>query len=191
MPIINITLIAGYDPDARSRLAERITDATTSVIDAPAELVTVVIHEAESENYMRGRAQRNPGPALAPQSSIVESYLNAMEQRDLDLAARYLAPDFQMVFPGGVKFTKPHQLVEWASQRYQSISKTYAQIDECFQAGKSIVYCAGTLSGVWPDGKSFDGIRFIDRFQLVNSLIVDQQVWNDLAEHRFIDMSVN
>jgi len=190
MPIINITLIAGYDEGARTRLAERVTDATMSVIDAPADLVTVVVNEAAPANYMRGRVNRQPGPALAVQSSIVESYLLAMEQRDLRQAAEYLASGFTMQFPGGVTFTQPQELVAWASSRYQSITKHYTQMDECYQGEKVIVYCYGTLQGIWPEGEAFNDIRFIDRFTLCNNLIVEQQVWNDLAEHRVVPAEV-
>ena len=34
----------------------------------------------------------------------------------------------------------------------------------------------------WLDGKPYAGIRFIDRFTVRNDKLVDQQVWNDLAE---------
>ncbi len=44
------------------------------------------------------------------------------------------------------------------------------------------VYCFGTLGGEWPDGTAFDGIRFIDRFELQGGLITRQDVWNDMAE---------
>jgi hypothetical protein len=35
---------------------------------------------------------------------------------------------------------------------------------------------------VWADGSSFEGIRFIDRFELVTGKIQRQDVWNDLGE---------
>lgn len=184
MPIVDITLIEGYDEQTKLRLSERVTDATTSVIKAPAELVTVLIRETPPTNYMRGRINRRPGPACAVQSDIVKAYLNAMEQRDLDGAQQYLAPNFKMIFPGGATFSNPQQLVEWAADRYQSISKTIEHFNECFNAGESVVYCFGTLQGVWPDGQNFSGIRFIDRFLLTDNLIVEQHVWNDLAERR-------
>ena len=44
------------------------------------------------------------------------------------------------------------------------------------------VYVSGTLSGEWPDGAAFTGIRFIDRFEVERGLIRCQDVWNDLAE---------
>jgi hypothetical protein len=40
------------------------------------------------------------------------------------------------------------------------------------------------LEGVWPDGSVFAGVRFIDRFVLVDGLIQQQDVWNDPAEAR-------
>ena len=49
-------------------------------------------------------------------------------------------------------------------------------------ADGGIVYCYGTLSGEWPDGEAFSGIRFIDRFEFAGDLIARQMVWNDLAE---------
>ena len=45
-------------------------------------------------------------------------------------------------------------------------------------------YCFGTLAGEWPDGRAFGGIRFIDCFTVKGGLLVDQTVWNDLAEVR-------
>ena len=45
-------------------------------------------------------------------------------------------------------------------------------------------YVLGTLFGEWLDGTAFEGIRFIDRFQLSEGLIVRQDVWNDMGEVR-------
>ena len=47
-----------------------------------------------------------------------------------------------------------------------------------------VVHCHGTLSGEWPDGEAFAGIRFIDRFEVQGELLHRQDVWNDLGEHR-------
>jgi limonene-1,2-epoxide hydrolase len=40
----------------------------------------------------------------------------------------------------------------------------------------------GTLYGEWPDGRAFEGIRFIDRFVVRGGRLADQKVWNDLGE---------
>ena len=55
----------------------------------------------------------------------------------------------------------------------------------CFPKGDDdvrLVYCFGTLSGEWLDGTSFEGIRFIDRFEVVGDKISRQDVWNDMGE---------
>jgi len=115
-------------------------------------------------------------------SQIVQDYLAAMEARDLEKAATYLADGFVMIFPGGVEFSKPAELVEWARDRYRSVGKSYERFDETVGEGGRAVYCYGTLYGEWPDGSPFEGIRFIDRFTVADGKLVDQRVWNDLAE---------
>ena len=39
---------------------------------------------------------------------------------------------------------------------------------------------AGTLHGEWLDGSRFEGIRFVDLFDLRDGRIWRQQVWNDI-----------
>ena len=74
-------------------------------------------------------------------------------------------------------------LVDWAKPRYRFVRKTYEGFDVMRRSGaQSLVYCRGTLSGEWPDGAAFDGIRFIDRFEVEDGKIVRQDVWNDIAE---------
>ena len=109
---------------------------------------------------------------------VVREYLAAMERRDLAGAKTMLAPGFCMMFPGGRRFDTLEALVEWARTRYRSARKTY----ERFDAAGDVVYCFGTLYGEWLDGTPYSGIRFIDRFTVRDGKLVDQQVWNDLAE---------
>ena len=117
-----------------------------------------------------------------PTVSTVQQYLTAMENRELETAQAFLDKDFSMTFPGGNVFTELSQLVEWSKTRYQSIGKTYERFDESQSGNETVVYCYGTLSGVWLDGTDFSGVRFIDRFTVVDGLIRSQLVWNDLAE---------
>ena len=123
--------------------------------------------------------------ALRDPAEIVRDYLTAMEQRDLDAAEAMLGDGFTMQFPGAEPMTSLGALIEWSKPRYQFVKKTYDRFDAMQSAGDAaLVYCFGTLSGQWPDGTAFDGIRFIDRFELIGGKIVRQDVWNDMGEVR-------
>ena len=113
-------------------------------------------------------------------AGIVHAYLAAMEARDLATARGFLGEGFHMTFPGGIRLTTLEDLVAWSKPRYRFVKKTYQQFD----ALDSLVYCFGTLHGEWPDGTPFQGIRFIDRFELSGGRIVRQDVWNDMGEAR-------
>ena len=105
-----------------------------------------------------------------------------MQARDLSAASALLAPEFVMHFPGHTAMHTLSELVSWAKGRYKSIAKDYERFDESWGDGVTTVYCSGTLRGVWLDGSSFEGVRFIDRFDIADGKIRRQDVWNDLAE---------
>ena len=182
MPLIECTLIKGYESQVRKRLAERVTDAACSSIGAASDFVTVTIKEVDPDNYMRGRTSRVPASAPTPAEDIVRGFLAAMEARDLDAAKSHLSDDFTMTFPGNARFAELEELVVWARQRYRSVSKSYEGFDTAFHGTRSTVFCFGTLSGSLLDGTRFSDIRFIDRFELEDETIVSQMVWNDMAE---------
>lgn len=115
-------------------------------------------------------------------SETVRAYLAAMERRDLEAASCFLVDGFKMTFPGNVSFSEIGELVAWGRKRYKFVNKTYDSFDELQNNGMAVVYCYGTLNGEWPDGTQFSGIRFIDRFEVKDQLLLDQRVWNDLAE---------
>ena len=182
MPMIECTLIKGYDKDTRQLLAERMTDAASATIGAHPDLVIVTIKEVDGDNYMRGRINRNPAPAPIHPEEIVKRFLTAMENRDLDEARSFLDEQFEMIFPGGQKFTALEELVDWAKSRYQKIGKRFDGFDTALNGREAVVTCYGYLHGVWPDGTTFDEIRFMDRFTISCGKITSQMVWNDLAE---------
>ena len=114
---------------------------------------------------------------MSPEQTV-RSYLDAMERRDLATAKSFLAPGFYMLFPGGKRFDSLEQLVESAKTRYRSAKKKY----ERYEAAGNVMYCFGTLYGELLDGTPYSGIRFIDRFTVKDGRLVDQMVWNDMAE---------
>jgi 4-oxalocrotonate tautomerase family enzyme len=185
MPIIELHILEGYSDDDKTRLGQALTDAVRIVVPAPPDAVTVMIHEMPRTAYMRGRTHRTPAPAQPDQINIVRAFLTAMEHRDLDTARGFLGVAFTMTFPGNKQMHRLEELVAWATPRYRFVTKTYAGF-EALQStdAHAIVYCHGTLSGEWPDGTAFAGIRFIDRFEVTNGLLTRQDVWNDISEHK-------
>jgi phenylpyruvate tautomerase PptA (4-oxalocrotonate tautomerase family) len=185
MPVVTVTLIEGYDAATREALMRRLTRAVRGTMAAPLEGTTILINEVAPASYMRGgRAARQPGPALPDAVGLVREFLAAMEARDLAHARTYLAPDFAMTFPGGARFTRLEDLIAWAKDRYRAIRKSFEGFDESLGDEATVVTCHGTLSGEWPDGTPFAGIRFLDRFTVRGGKLAEQQVWNDLAEAR-------
>lgn len=184
MPVITVTLMEGYDEETRRGLSTRLTDAVHGAIAAPLDGITVVLNEVPAANYMRGGVSRIPGSPLPSPTRIVRDYLEAMEGRDMEKAKSILADGFTMTLPGGVTFSQPEELAAWARSRYRSISKSCERFDEAPCAEGVAVYCFGELAGEWPDGAAFSGVRFIDRFTVADGKLLDQRVWNDLAEAR-------
>ena len=184
MPVVTVHLIEGYDAAAKERLGHALTDAVRLVVPAAPEAVTVMCQEVAADAYMRGRERKAPAPARPDPERTVRDYLAAMERRDLDAARAFLAPGFAMTFPGGARLTEPGEVVAWARGRYCSVAKTYDRFDTHMRGDRAVVWCDGRLQGEWPDGTPFEGIRFVDRFEIENDLIALQEVWNDLAEAR-------
>jgi SnoaL-like domain len=180
MPVVTVTLLPGYGSACESRLVQRLGLATRSVIAAQAAGTTVYVQHAAT--YMRdNRVFTGGGPELPDASARVRSFLETMQARDLAKARTFLAPGFVMSFPGSGPMTELEQLVAWAKDRYQQVSKTYERFEECWGDGVTTVFCSGTLQGQWPDGSPFEGIRFIDRFEVESGQLRRQDVWNDLA----------
>ncbi len=183
MPVVTITLIEGYDETTREAMARRLTGAVRATIAAPLDGITVIINEVAPVGYMRGGRRRTPGAPRPAPAEIARAYLDAMEAGDVDGARRQIADGFTMTFPGGVVFQRLGDLAAWVGSRSRSVRKTYERLDEAPAADGSVaVYCSGTLSGEWVDGTPFEGVRFVDRFTVADGKLVDQMVWNDLAE---------
>ena len=183
MPVVSITLLPGYSQEAHTRLVSRVARSVRSVIAAANAGTTVFVNEAAT--YQRdGKRFTTGGAELPDASALVRQFLERMQVRDLDAARQLLAPGFAMTFPGTGPMHEFSELLDWAKTRYSKIGKQYERFDECWGEDHTVVYCSGTLEGVWLDGTAFSGIRFIDRFEVAQGRIQRQDVWNDLAEVR-------
>ena len=184
MPIVEAHILEGYTAEEKTRLTSALTDAVRFVVPAPDEAITVLLNEYPEDAYARGGRHRKPAPALPEPTKIVMEYLGAMERRDLVAAQSALADSFEMIFPGTGPMTSLTELIGWAKNRYRFVKKTTEAVEAFHSRGVAVVYIRGTLSGEWPDGTPFEGIRFIDRFEVSHGKITNQLVWNDLAEVR-------
>jgi ketosteroid isomerase-like protein len=113
-------------------------------------------------------------------SQLVRQYLDAWASRDLAAAQRFLAEGFTMVYPGDARFTRLEDLVSHMKPRYRGVRKRIERFDQAPDGKDTVVYCFGTLYGEFADGRSFEGVRFIDRFTVRDGRLVDHRVWNDL-----------
>ena len=114
----------------------------------------------------------------------IKNYLNAIENQNLVLAKSFLGNNFKLIFPGNNVFLTIEEVIDWAKLRYHCVKKKYDHFDHAKSDDNNIIiYCYGTLYGEWLDRSTFSGIRFIDRFRLKEDKLLEQMVWNDLAEY--------
>lgn len=182
MPLLQVNVLPGYSDEIKQDLCRELTWTVAGVTGAGGDGISVWIHEEPAAHYSRAGQMRTAAPAPSQTAKEkVLAFLAAVEARDLDSARQYLADDFQMCFPGGARFTELSELVEWAKPRYRFVRKSIDSVQVAYEPWHSVVFCHGTLAGEWPNGDTFEGIRFIDRFELHGGQLTRQDVWNDLA----------
>jgi hypothetical protein len=123
-----------------------------------------------------------PTEETAEAAEIVERFLVASMMPDPETAARYIAPDLRITFTGGRVYSHPRETALFNAGRYKWVKKKMERSDVVAGLGETVVYNLGTLYGEWPDGKPFEGNRYVDRFVVRNGKIVQMDVWNDSAE---------
>lgn len=113
---------------------------------------------------------------------IVRAFLEASMVPDPETAVGYMAPEVEITFTGGRRFKHPGESAALNARRYSWVKKKFDRFDVVPGAHETIVYSLGTLFGEWPDGKAFEGNRYVDRFVVRGGQIVKMDVWNDSAE---------
>jgi len=121
---------------------------------------------------------------------MVNDYLRLCEERNLSEAAKYLAKDVQLTFPGGAVFRDLPTMVADGVRRYESVRKHRTEFFVGSRASDGAETCisTGTLDGSTLWGTTFTGVRYLDLFVIRNGLIHEQYVWNDLAETGVVPM---
>jgi len=115
---------------------------------------------------------------------VVKTFLEAMGRRDFAAMEAVMAPNFKMTVTGGSVFTHPRDFAAQSRGRQKSAVKTTDRYDEIPTATGVIVYSIGSMAGEWNNGTTYQGVRYIDRFEIVNGKIADMNVYSDMAEFR-------
>ena len=97
---------------------------------------------------------------------IVNDFLAASMAPDPVKAATYMSSDVRITFTGGRVMPSATEITAFNAEH----------------ADYTVVYSNGTLYGEWPDGSSFSGNRYLDRFEVRDGKITRMDVWNDSAE---------
>lgn len=103
-------------------------------------------------------------------------------------AAECLAPDVEIVFPGGRRFSNLESQIESSRERFRRVTKIIENCDVVARGPEMVVYVTGQLSGVDRNGDAFDSVRFVDRIVIEEGLITRHWVWNDLAEEGVVPL---
>lgn len=114
----------------------------------------------------------------------VRDFMDAMERGDLAAASARCALRFTLLAPGGVRCQTLAELVAFGRGRYLEIHKAERELDACESAAGIVVYAHGVMNGRWLDGSSFAGLRYVDRFLIVEGQVLELQILNELGEHR-------
>jgi hypothetical protein len=115
---------------------------------------------------------------------IVEEYLRLHMIPDPDAARRFCGPEMEIRFTGNRLMHDPAEATAFNRSRYKWVKKKFGPTHVVAGGGEeeTIVYQTGTLYGEWPDGTTFEGNRYVDRYVVRRGKIVKMEVWNDSAE---------
>jgi len=121
---------------------------------------------------------------MNPAAKIVEEYLRLLMIPDPEAARRYIGPELEIRFTGNRLMREPAECAAFNAQRYKWVKKKFGptHVAEGGTEDETVVYQTGTLYGEWPDGRPFEGNRYVDRYVLRRGKIVRMEVWNDSAE---------
>lgn len=162
MPVIETTLIEGYDAQTKARLMKGMARVVRSVMAAPPEGIVTVIREVAASSYARGGVSRVPGPPLPPAVDVVSAFVQAVAAGDRDKAASFLAPDFSAADRTG----RPVGLDDLLSAGRRS----HSRFDEALGDDAVTVFAQGTAEGAAGGG-------FIERYTLSGALIAAYACW--------------
>lgn len=118
---------------------------------------------------------------------MVARYLELFMERRLDEAQDLLAPDAQLIFPGGAVQTSLTDVADEVGRLYERVEKDITRTWTAMRGDDIIVTMTGYLFGVSRTVGAFEKVRFIDFFTVRDGRIVSQEVINDAAQVGVVD----
>jgi len=176
MPVVETTIIEGYDAATKARLLKGMTRVVRSVMAAPPEGVVTILRELSPSSYARGGVSRVPGPPLPPAIEVAAALAAALAKGDAAAAGELVTESFAALDPRGRSLTLQEAVAAAAS-----LKKTFEAFDEALTDEGSLVFAHGTLAGADAEGRAVSGIRFVDRFRMAGPRISEQVTWAALA----------
>jgi ketosteroid isomerase-like protein len=125
--------------------------------------------------------------ARGPRAQAIDTardFMDAMERGDLAAATALCASRYALLVPGGKRCSSLAEFVEFGRGRYLELHKVEREFDACESAAGIVVYAHGVMNGRWLDGSAFAGLRYVDRFLIVDGRVLELQILNELGEHR-------
>lgn len=162
MPVVQMTVIEGYDDATKSRLLKGMTHVVLSVMAAKPDGVVTLLNEVSPSAYARGGVSRVPGPPLPSGVQVVQQFATAL-QSDKAKARDYLGDDCLSTDSVGAA-RDPLDMASALSQLGE------AQFDEALTDDGTVVYVRRTR-----------GAGSVQRFHVKHGRIVDIQSWGPTA----------
>lgn len=113
---------------------------------------------------------------------LILEFIDAVHRGDAQAARCTLAPTYELIFPGPTSFTDVGLIFEWFAKRYSFARYRYGHMEVIESPERMVVYAAGSVEGTLLSGAHFDGVRYIDRFDIVAGKIARKEVWTDMAD---------
>jgi ketosteroid isomerase-like protein len=110
---------------------------------------------------------------------VVEEFFDRMADERRESVGELFADDAVVTLPGA-RFEGPDAPTEFLAfldPRYERAAKEF---DRWIESGNRVV-SIGTLSGVDREGEPFEGVRYVDVYEVREGRITRLDVWNDLA----------
>jgi phenylpyruvate tautomerase PptA (4-oxalocrotonate tautomerase family) len=158
MPVVQMTVLEGYDDVTKSRLLKGMTHVVLSVMAAKPDGIVTMLNEVSPSAYARGGVSRVPGPPLPTGVSVVQQFVAAVSS-DPQQARQYLQEDCTCTDSQGTN-QDPLAMMGGLTKL------AYAQFDEVFTEDGTIVYA-----------RRERGNGSVERFHVRHGRIADIQTW--------------